>query len=423
MAKKSNIKKQGLYNPSNEHDACGVGFVANIHGKKSHEIVAQGLTILDNLTHRGATGYDPKLGDGAGLLSQIPHEFFLAEANEAGFKLPEFGHYGIGMLFLPQDDTFRNEVEALIEKIVEEEGQATLGWRDVPVDNSDIADAAKDVEPVIKQIFIQRSSECDKQTAFERKLFVIRKRIEIAVNKLNPEDSAKFYIPSMSSRTIVYKGMLLAAEVGVYFKDLKDEKFTSAIALVHQRFSTNTFPSWDLAHPFRMIAHNGEINTVQGNVNWMHARHETMKSMLLGEDLEKLWPLIEDGQSDSACFDNCLELLVAGGYSLPHAMMMLIPEAWAGNPLMDKERKAFYEYHAALMEPWDGPAAVAFTDGQMIGATLDRNGLRPARYLMTDDGVVMMASEMGVLTFPEEKIVKKWRLEPGKMMIKKLKNY
>jgi glutamate synthase (NADPH/NADH) large chain len=234
---------------------------------------------------------------------------------------------------------------------------------------------------------------------------------------MNPDDNAKFYIPSMSSRTIVYKGMLLAAEVGVYFKDLLDKKFTSAIALVHQRFSTNTFPSWDLAHPFRMIAHNGEINTVQGNVNWMHARHETMKSMLLGEDLEKLWPLIEDGQSDSACFDNCLELLVAGGYSLPHAMMMLIPEAWAGNPQMDKERKAFYEYHAALMEPWDGPAAVAFTDGQMIGATLDRNGLRPARYLMTDDGVVMMASEMGVLTFPEEKIVKKWRLEPGKMLL------
>jgi glutamate synthase (NADPH/NADH) large chain len=350
MAKKSNIEKQGLYNPSNEHDACGVGFVANIHGKKSHEIVEQGLTILDNLTHRGATGYDPKLGDGAGLLSQIPHEFFVAEANKVGFKLPEFGHYGIGMLFLPQNDTLRNEVETLIEKIVEEEGQSTLGWRNVPVDNSDIADAAKDVEPVIKQIFIHRSDECEKQAAFERKLFVIRKRIEIAVNKSNLEDSAKFYIPSMSSRTIVYKGMLLAAEVGVYFKDLKDEKFTSAIALVHQRFSTNTFPSWDLAHPFRMIAHNGEINTVQGNVNWMHARHETMKSMLLGEDLEKLWPLIEDGQSDSACFDNCLELLVAGGYSLPHAMMMLIPEAWSGNPLMDKERKAFYEYHAALME-------------------------------------------------------------------------
>ena len=417
MTKKTNIKKQGLYNPANEHDACGVGFVANIHGKKSHEIIEQGLTILDNLTHRGATGYDPKLGDGAGLLSQIPHEFFVAETDNLGISLPEVGHYGIGMMFLPKDNVLRAQFEKIVEKIVKEEGQGILGWREVPVDNSDIADSAKEVEPTIKQIFIKRSEDCEKQTGFERKLFVIRKRIEIEIGKLKNNDPVKFYVPSMSSRTIVYKGMLLAAEVGLYFKDLKNELFTSAISLVHQRFSTNTFPSWDLAHPFRMIAHNGEINTVQGNVNWMHARHETMKSLLLGEDLDKLWPLIEDGQSDSACFDNCLELLVAGGYSLPHAMMMLIPEAWAGNPLMDEERKAFYEYHAALMEPWDGPAAVAFTDGQMIGATLDRNGLRPARYLMTDDGVVMMASEMGVLTFPEEKIVKKWRLEPGKMLL------
>ena len=417
MTKKTNIKKQGLYNPANEHDACGVGFVANIHGKKSHEIIEQGLTILDNLTHRGATGYDPKLGDGAGLLSQIPHEFFVAETDNLDISLPEVGHYGIGMMFLPKDNVLRAQFEKIVEKIVKEEGQGILGWREVPVDNSDIADSAKEVEPTIKQIFIKRSEDCEKQTGFERKLFVIRKRIEIEIGKLKNNDPVKFYVPSMSSRTIVYKGMLLAAEVGLYFKDLKNELFTSAISLVHQRFSTNTFPSWDLAHPFRMIAHNGEINTVQGNVNWMHARHETMKSLLLGEDLDKLWPLIEDGQSDSACFDNCLELLVAGGYSLPHAMMMLIPEAWAGNPLMDEERKAFYEYHAALMEPWDGPAAVAFTDGQMIGATLDRNGLRPARYLMTDDGVVMMASEMGVLTFPEEKIVKKWRLEPGKMLL------
>ena len=417
MAETANNQKQGLYNPANEHDACGVGFVANIHGKKSHEIVEQGLTILDNLTHRGATGYDPKLGDGAGLLSQIPHEFFVSEAQKNDFVLPEVGHYGIGMIFFPQDDSLRQNFKSLIERIIGEEEQTFIGWRDVPVNNQNIADAAKEVEPVIQQVFIKRNIECDTQSAFERKLFVIRKRIEIEISKLNKNDPAKFYIPSLSSKTIVYKGMLLAAEVGVYFKDLKDEKFISAIALVHQRFSTNTFPSWDLAHPFRMIAHNGEINTMQGNVNWMHARHETMKSMLLGDDLEKLWPLIEDGQSDSACFDNCLELLVAGGYSLPHAMMMLIPEAWSGNPLMDKERKAFYEYHAALMEPWDGPAAVAFTDGQMIGATLDRNGLRPARYLMTDDGVVMMASEMGVLTFPEEKIVKKWRLEPGKMLL------
>src|SRR6056300_1740156 len=414
MAETANNQKQGLYNPANEHDACGVGFVANIHGKKSHEIVEQGLTILDNLTHRGATGYDPKLGDGAGLLSQIPHEFFVSEAQKNDFVLPEVGHYGIGMIFFPQDDSLRQNFKSLIERIIGEEEQTFIGWRDVPVNNQNIADAAKEVEPVIQQVFIKRNIECDTQSAFERKLFVIRKRIEIEISKLNKNDPAKFYIPSLSSKTIVYKGMLLAAEVGVYFKD---ENFISAIALVHQRFSTNTFPSWDLAHPFRMIAHNGEINTMQGNVNWMHARHETMKSILLGDDLEKLWPLIEDGQSDSACFDNCLELLVAGGYSLPHAMMMLIPEAWSGNPLMDKERKAFYEYHAALMEPWDGPAAVAFTDGQMIGATLDRNGLRPARYLMTDDGVVMMASEMGVLTFPEEKIVKKWRLEPGKMLL------
>ena len=417
MAEISNIQKQGLYNPANEHDACGVGFVANIHGKKSHEIVKQGLTILDNLTHRGATGYDPKLGDGAGLLSQIPHEFFVSEAQKTDFQLPEVGHYGVGMIFLPQDDVLRQNFKSLIERIIGEEEQIFIGWRDVPVNNQSIADAAKQVEPVMQQVFVKRNTECDTQSAFERKLFVIRKRIEIEISKLNKNDPAKFYIPSFSSKTIVYKGMLLAAEVGVYFKDLKDEKFISAIALVHQRFSTNTFPSWDLAHPFRMIAHNGEINTVQGNVNWMHARHETMKSMLLGNDLEKLWPLIEDGQYDSACFDNCLELLVAGGYSLPHAMMMLIPEAWAGNTLMDKERKAFYEYHAALMEPLDGPAAVAFTDGQMIGATLDRNGLRPARYLITDDGLVMMASEMGVLNFPEEKIVKKWRLEPGKMLL------
>ena len=301
--------------------------------------------------------------------------------------------------------------------MIAEEEQVKIGWRDVPVNNNNIAQAAKDVEPTIKQIFIGRNKSCGTQADFERKLFVIRKRIEIEVGKLNIDDSANFYVASMSSRTIVYKGMLLANEVGIYFKDLLDESVHSALALVHQRFSTNTFPSWELAHPYRLIAHNGEINTVQGNVNWMNARRDKMRSLLLGSDLEKLWPLIEDGQSDTACFDNCLELLVAGGYSLPHAMMMLVPEPWAGNALMSDERKAFYEYHAALMEPWDGPAAVAFTDGKLIGATLDRNGLRPARYLLTDDGDLMMASEMGVLKFPEEKIIKKWRLEPGKMLL------
>jgi len=408
-------KKQGLYSPSNERDACGVGFVAHIKGKKSHEIVQKGLELLTNLTHRGATGYDPKLGDGAGLLMQMPDAFMRKEAAKLSINLPEAGKYAIGNVFLPQNVKNREICETLIGKIVAEENQTLLGWRDVPVDNSNIAEAARDVEPTMRQMILGATSK--DQTVFERKLFVIRKRIEHAVRALNLQDKATFYIPSLSSRTIVYKGMLLANEVGVYYKDLSDETLVSALALVHQRFSTNTFPAWDLAHPFRMIAHNGEINTVKGNVNWMAARHEAMKSTVIGEDLEKLWPLIVDGQSDSACFDNCLELLVAGGYSLPHAMMMLIPEAWSNNALMDEERRAFYEYHAALMEPWDGPAAVAFTDGRTIGATLDRNGLRPARYLVTEDDLVMMASEMGVLTFPQEKIVKKWRLEPGKMLL------
>lgn len=407
---------QGLYYPSNEHDACGVGFVAHIKGKKTHEIVKQGLQLLTNLTHRGATGYDPKLGDGAGLLMQIPDAFMQEEVKRLGIELPKAGEYAIGNFFLPRDARSRQRCERVIEDIVTEEAQAVLGWRNVPVDNSNIADAAKAVEPTMRQVFIGSSAE--NQTVFERKCFVIRKRIEHAVRDLTlMNDAADFYVPSLSSRTINYKGMLLANEVGIYYKDLADERVTSALALVHQRFSTNTFPSWELAHPFRMIAHNGEINTVRGNVNWMHARRATMESANLGEDLDKLWPLIAEGQSDSACFDNCLELLVAGGYSVPHAMMMLIPEAWSNNKLMDADRHAFYEYHAAIMEPWDGPAAVAFTDGKMIGATLDRNGLRPARYLVTSDDIVMMASEMGVITFPEEKIVKKWRLEPGKMLI------
>ncbi|PPD55254.1 MAG: glutamate synthase large subunit [Methylotenera sp.] len=413
-------QNQGLYDKRNEKDACGVGFVAHIKGKKSHAIVQKGLELLTNLTHRGATGYDPKLGDGAGLLMQLPDAFMRKEAAKLNIALPDAGQYAVGNVFLPQVAKNREACEILITQIIAEENQTFLGWRDVPVDNSNIAQAARDVEPAMRQVII--ASTVQDQNVFERKLFVIRKRIEHAVRALNLSDKAAFYMPSLSSRTIVYKGMLLANEVGVYYTDLNDESIVSALALVHQRFSTNTFPAWDLAHPFRMIAHNGEINTVQGNVNWMAARHETMKSSVIGEDLDKLWPLIAEGQSDSACFDNCLELLVAGGYSLPHAMMMLIPEAWgakdgAGQYLMDEERRAFYEYHAALMEPWDGPAAVAFTDGRMIGATLDRNGLRPARYLVTDDDIVMMASEMGVLTFPQEKIVKKWRLEPGKMLL------
>ncbi len=409
--------QQGLYDPRQERDACGVGFVAHIKGKQSHDMIRQGLQILENLTHRGAVGADPLAGDGAGILIQIPDRFLRDEMGWGNIRLPSAGGYGVGMLFLPRDAMARAECEKTVESRIAAEGQALIGWRDVRVDNSGLGTSVKAAEPVVRQVFIARGANCADADAFERKLFVIRKTAEHAVRGLPDGQGKGFYIPSMSSRTIVYKGMLLADQVGKYYLDLQDDRVISALALVHQRFSTNTFPTWDLAHPFRMIAHNGEINTVRGNVNWMAARHAAMSSKLLGEDLEKLWPLITEGQSDSACFDNALELLVAGGYSLPHAMMLLIPEAWAGNPLMDEERRAFYEYHAALMEPWDGPAAVAFTDGRMIGATLDRNGLRPARYLITDDDMVLMASEMGVLDIPQHKIVKKWRLQPGKMFL------
>ena len=417
MSRSTRPLKQGLYDPAHEHDACGVGFVANIKGVKSHAIVRQGLTILENLEHRGAVGADPLAGDGAGLLLQIPDQFFREECTANGITLPAVGEYGVGMLFLPQKAADRQACELLIESTLEDEGQTLLGWRDVPTDNSCLGESVKAVEPVVRQVFIGRGANCTDTDAFERKLYVIRKLAENAIATSGILERDHFYVPSFSARTINYKGMLLSNQVDAYFGDLNDERVISALALVHQRFSTNTFPSWDLAHPFRMIAHNGEINTVRGNINWMAARRHAMSSKLLGDDLEKLWPLITDGQSDSACFDNALELLVAGGYSMAHAMMMLIPEAWAGNPLMDEKRRAFYEYHAALMEPWDGPAAVAFTDGRQIGATLDRNGLRPARYVITDDGTVMMASEMGVLPFADETIIKKWRLQPGKMFM------
>jgi glutamate synthase (NADPH/NADH) large chain len=409
--------RQGLYDPANEHDACGVGFVAHIKNQKSHAIVAQGLQILKNLEHRGATGYDPLLGDGAGILIQIPDGFFRAEMARQGVSLPPAGEYGVGMIFLPSNAESRRACEAAIERTVRYEGQVLLGWRDVPVDNSGLAQAAKDIEPVIRQVFIGRGEGVGDADALERKLYVIRKEAGHRVQALKLSDGKMFYVASMSVRTVVYKGMLLADQVGEYFLDLSDARVVTALALVHQRFSTNTFPTWDLAHPFRMIAHNGEINTLRGNVNWIRAREHGISSPLLGDDLQKIWPLIYDGQSDSASFDNALELLVMGGYSLAHAMMMLIPEAWAGNPLMDEDRRAFYEYHMALMEPWDGPAAVAFTDGRQIGATLDRNGLRPARYLVTDDDLVVLSSEIGVLPIPQERIVKKWRLQPGKMLL------
>jgi len=409
--------KQGLYDPRHEHDACGVGFIAHIKGLRSHHIVQQGLELLRNLTHRGAVGADPRAGDGAGILIQLPDAFLRTECNKQSIALPAVGHYGVGMVFLPRNDEHRRACEHLVEKFILAEGQVVLGWRDVPVDNGSLGPTVLLVEPMIRQVFIGRADNCADQDDFERKLFVIRKQIENAVRQLDINDGKMFYCPSFSSRTLVYKGMLLADQVGVYYRDLSDESMVTALALVHQRFSTNTFPTWDLAHPFRMIAHNGEINTIRGNINWMAARRQSMSSELLGDDLRKIWPLIAEGQSDSACFDNALELLVAGGYSLVHAMMLLIPEAWAGNPLMDEKRRAFYEYYSALMEPWDGPAAVAFTDGRQIGATLDRNGLRPARYLITDDDYVIMASEMGVLDIPQHKIIKKWRLQPGKMFL------
>jgi len=406
--------KQGLYDPANEHDACGVGFVADIKGRKSYDIISQGLAILERLTHRGAVGADPKAGDGAGILLQIPDAFFRALVD---FELPTEGQYAVAMLFLPREEVARTKAETLLEQKVLDEGQLVLGWRDVPVNNSDLGESVIPSEPVVRQLFVGCAENCQDQMAFERKLFVIRKQVENQIFQSESEGRESFYFTSLSSRTIVYKGMLLAGQVGEYFPDLLDERMASALALVHQRFSTNTFPTWDLAHPFRMIAHNGEINTLRGNVNWMAARRQSMASEILGDDLDKIWPLIPEGQSDSACFDNALELLVMGGYSMAHAMMLLIPEAWGGNKLMDARRKSFYEYHAALMEPWDGPAAVAFTDGLQIGATLDRNGLRPARYLITDDGLVVMASEMGVLDIPESKIIKKWRLQPGKMFL------
>ena len=412
---------QGLYDPRNEHDACGVGFVAHIRGEKNHAIITQALEILKNIDHRGAVGADPLLGDGAGILIQLPDALYRDWATGEGLTLPQPGDYAVAMCFLPQDAASREFIVSTFEKFIEKEGQKLIGWRDVPVTIDGLGKAVLESMPVIRQCFVGRGENCDDQDAFERKILAIRKQTQNPLAALAEKHGlpgiTELYMPSFSSRTVVYKGLLLATQVGSFYDDLRNPAAVSALGLVHQRFSTNTFPSWKLAHPYRFIAHNGEINTVRGNVNWMNARRRTMESDLLGPDLDKLWPIIPHGQSDTACLDNALELLLAGGYSLVHAMMMLIPEAWAGNPLMDSKRRAFYEYHAALMEPWDGPAAVAFTDGRQIGATLDRNGLRPARFLVTDDDLVVMASESGVLPIKEDNIVRKWRLQPGKMLL------
>ncbi|ABD27611.1 glutamate synthase (NADH) large subunit [Novosphingobium aromaticivorans DSM 12444] len=412
---------QGLYDPRNEHDACGVGFIAHIKGQKSHAIVDQALEILRNLDHRGAVGADPLLGDGAGILIQIPDQLFRRWAASEGKELPQPGDYAVAMCFLPQDEASRLFVTEFFEKFIAKEGQELIGWRDVPTTLDGLGKTVIEQMPVIRQCFIKRGPGTPDQDAFERKLLAIRKQTQNPLAAMAEKHGlpgvTQLYMPSFSTRTIVYKGLLLANQVGSFYDDLRDPDCVSALGLVHQRFSTNTFPSWKLAHPFRFIAHNGEINTVRGNVNWMNARRRTMESELLGPDLDKMWPLIPHGQSDTASLDNALELLLAGGYSLAHAVMMLVPEAWAGNPLMDSRRRAFYEYHAALMEPWDGPAAVAFTDGRQIGATLDRNGLRPARFSITRDDLICMASESGVLPFREEDIVRKWRLQPGKMLL------
>jgi len=410
---------QGLYNPANEHDACGVGFVAHIKGAKSHAIVEQGLQILINLDHRGATGADELFGDGAGILIQIPDDLYREEMARQGVTLPPQGEYGVGMVFLPKEHASRIACEQELERTVRAEGQRVIGWRDVPVDHAmEMSPLVRESEPVIRQIFIGRGRDVMVPDALERKLYIIRKAASHAIRNLGLKHGKEYFVPSMSTRTVVYKGLLLAGQVGRYFPDLQDARCVSALALVHQRFSTNTFPAWELAHPYRMLAHNGEINTVKGNYNWMRAREGVMASAVLGDDLKKLWPLIYPGQSDTACFDNCLELMVMAGYPMAHAIMMMIPEAWEQHTLMDENRRAFYEYHAAMMEPWDGPAAIAFTDGRQIGATLDRNGLRPARYIVTDDDLVVMASESGVLPqIPESRIVKKWRLQPGKMFL------
>src|SRR5437667_3747641 len=401
--------KQGLYDPQFEHDACGVGFVVDIAGRKSNDIIRKSLQVLVNLQHRGAKGCEANTGDGAEILLQIPHEFLKAECKKLRFELPPPGNYGVGMVCLPRDSYTQRCCKESIEAAVARAGQNLLGWRDVPTDNSPIGESAKAVEPVFKQVFIERNPYLKTVDDFERKLYLIRKRIE--------KTTAELYFDSFSARTLIYKGMLSAEQIEIYLPDLADRRMVSALAVVHQRFSTNTFPSWSLAHPFRYISHNGEINTLRGNINWMKAREALFESELFGEDIRDLLPVIVEGGSASAMIDNALAMLVMCGRSLPHAMMMLIPEAWDGHETMSDEKKAFYEYHSCLMEPWDGPASMVLTDGVCIGAVLDRNGLRPSRYCVTKDGLVVMASEVGVLDIPPENNLLKGRLQPGKMLL------
>jgi len=407
--------EQGLYSPANEHDACGIGFIVNINAEPSHEIITKGIQILVNLTHRGACGCDVETGDGAGILIQIPHKFFRRETAKLGFTLPPAGEYGVGMVFLPVERTQRLMCEGILERVIAEEGLAVLGWRDTPIQRDAVGRVARASQPYIEQIFV-RCAPGMQQDEFERRLYLVLKRAESEVaNSPDLKDKSFFYIPSLSSRTIVYKGLLLAPQIANFYTDLSDPDTTSALALVHQRFSTNTFPTWQLAHPFRMVCHNGEINTVRGNANWMHARQSVMSSSYFPE-INKLFPVVTPGNSDSGTLDNAVQLLRMAGRELPHVMAMLIPEAWDADTTMSDEKRAFYEFHASLMEPWDGPAAVAFTDGRVIGATLDRNGLRPARYLVTHDNTLIMSSETGVLPVKPEDVRYKGRLHPGRML-------
>jgi glutamate synthase (ferredoxin) len=408
---------QGLYDPDYEHDSCGVGFVANIKGNKSHQTIEDGLTILKKLVHRGACGCEENTGDGVGMLVQMPHKFFTRVCPNSGINLPDYGHYGAALVFLPNDAKQSQQCQAMIEEIVMAEGQSVLGWRDVPTDDSSLGPTAVSGEPTFRQIFIKRADGINDVDTFERKLYVIRKLAEHAIWGSDLSEKSRFYIPSLSSRTFIYKGMLTVTQLELMYPDILEPDFESAISLVHQRFSTNTFPAWKLAHPFRYVAHNGEINTVRGNSNWMRARESLCKSELFGDDLNKLFPICIEGGSDSATFDNVIEFLHMSGRPLSHAILMMIPEAWSGHETMTPERKAFYEYHASLMEPWDGPASVAFTDGDVIGAVLDRNGLRPSRYYVTKDDMVVMASEVGVLDIAPEDIVVKDRLHPGRIFM------
>ena len=408
---------KGLYDPQFEHDSCGVGFVVDIKGRKSHKIVSNALTILKNLIHRGACGCEENTGDGVGILTQTPDKFFQRVCKELNINLPEFGHYGAGLIFLPNDPAQSQRCQEILENIVMEEGQEVLGWRDVPTDDSSLGPTAVSGEPTFKQVFIGRGKDVKDEASFERKLYVIRKLAEHAIWGSDLSEQDRFYVPSLSYRTFLYKGMLTGPQLEPMFPDLNDPDFESAMALVHQRFSTNTFPAWKLAHPFRYIAHNGEINTARGNANWMRAREALCESSLFGDDLKKLFPVVIEGGSDSATFDNVMEFLHMTGRPLPHALLMMIPEAWSGHDTMDAERKAFYEYHACLMEPWDGPASVAFLDGEVIGAVLDRNGLRPSRYYVTKDDMVVMASEVGVLDIPPENVLIKDRLHPGRIFM------